>query len=76
MMIDLLPELRPSIMYKAIYREIAKSWANAENLTLRRQNELLDEDRMPMNGEEESQQEKARALQECARDEGQKTQQK
>ena len=44
----LLEEVRPPVLYKAIYREIGKSWASAENLTLRKQMDLLDQEEMPI----------------------------
>lgn len=33
MLNDLLPEIGPEMMYKCIYREIARSWSRAEILT-------------------------------------------
>jgi len=47
----LIEEIKPPMLYKVIYREIAMAWKYAENLTQEKRMSYLEDGRHPMNGE-------------------------
>jgi hypothetical protein len=51
---NLIEEIKPPMLYKVIYREIAITWKYAENLTQERRMSYLEDGRHPMNGEIEN----------------------
>ena len=48
MLNELMPEIGAEQLYKCIYREIAKSWKFAENLTQKRHNYAVNNDYLKM----------------------------
>ena len=51
MLDELIKEVKPPMLYKVIYREVAISWKSAENLTQEKMMSYLEDGRHPMNGE-------------------------
>ena len=48
-----LKEIKPEVLYKIIYREIAKSWYFAENLTQIKQRIALENHKIQLQGEKD-----------------------
>jgi hypothetical protein len=46
-----MEEIKPPMLYKVIYREIAMAWKYTENLTQERRMSYLEDGRHPMNRE-------------------------
>ena len=51
MLDNLIEEIKPPMLYKVIYREIAMAWKYAENLTQEKRMSYLEDGRHHMNGE-------------------------
>jgi hypothetical protein len=46
----MIEEIKPPMLYKVIYREIAMAWKYADNLTQERRTYYLEGGRHPING--------------------------